>query len=436
MKDTFKWMIVFMLAPMLAWGQMRYPDAEVTFNSESGSNVTFTSVATAQKSNDAETQAIEGAFYAIFTKGVEGYRNGQPMIHGDAKTFLYSFFNEKQYVKFLSGNPVKVNDDKLAGMKQVTVRVTIKMKALLNKVRGGGVTLNPVWNDTDKPTVVDFSGNKPSPMQPTVIVYPYLKGVDNPDFKAMKDLIDRSPAYAYAVGEISSIFTTNGYKTRDFRTALNNLNTIELMNTGVQNDIKSIIVRALPGDIIVEVDLTLMGDGRSSNCVINLRGVEKQTEQLLAEKSYASGKYMTTDTTALVNHALKKVKAEFFDQIKTAFDRIVANGRTMAIEFNIDNSVSDWDFSEPTPATDELFTDVLEDWLAANSFQGIYNMGTFTGKVIIASANIPLWDQVRNRSYSTSRFTADLKKFLRQQLGDGYKPEVTAMGQKIHIIIK
>lgn len=425
--------IVLMLAPVLAWGQMHYPEADVTLESESGTDVTFASTASASKASDAENQATEGVFYALFTKGVDGYKNGQSMIHGDAKTFLYSFFNEKQYVKYLSGNPVKAGETKIAGKKQVTMRVTVRMKSLLSKVSGGGVTLNPAWNDSKK---VAAPGVDNGPMQPTVTVYPYLKGVEHPSFRDMKNLIDRSPAYAHAVGEISSIFTSNGYKTRDFRTALNNIETSEVMNTGVQNDVKSMIVRALPGDIIVEVDLSVTGDGKSSNCAINLRGVEKQTEQLLAEKSYASGKYMTTDTIALVNHAMKKAKAEFFEQIKKSFERIVANGRTMALEFNIDSSVGDWDFSEPTPATDEIFTDALEDWLVENSFQGNYNMGSFTDKVILASCNIPLWDNTRNRSYSTSRFNADLKKFIRSQLGDGYKPETVVMGQKIVITIK
>ena len=435
MRVTLKLLLLLMLAPAMAWGQMQYPEADVTFNSESGSEVTFTSVCIPQKGTDAMNYAVEGTFYAILMKGVEGFKSGQPMITGDAKRFLYAFFKDKQYMRFLAAEPIKVGEQKIAGTKQLTVRTTIKMNALLGKVRGGGVTLSPAWDDTSA-AVVPGSGTQASPMQPTVIVYPYLKGVDKPDFRSMKNLLDNSPAYAYAVGEISSIFTANGYKTRDFRTALANLETNSTLNDGVQEDAKSMIVRALPGDIVVEVDLSISGDGKSSGCSINLRGIEKQTEQMLAEKSYASGKYMTNDSVALINHALKKAKGEFFDQIKTAFDRIVENGRTMAIEFNIDKSVDDWNFSDPTPETDEMFNDVLEDWLAANSYHGIYNMGTFTDKVILASINIPLWDQVRNRSYSTSRFTGELKKFLRQQLGDSYKPEITAMGQKIHITIK
>lgn len=433
MKRLTNTLLILLLTPLFAWGQIQYPDAEVTLSSESGSEITLTSSCTAKKGNEALNEAVEGAFYVLLTKGVEGYKNGQPMISGNSKSFLYSFFGEKQYARFLASDPVKESEQKIAGQKRVTARLSIRIKALLDKVKGSGVTLNPAWADSQ---AVRQPGTGAGPMQPTVIVYPYVKGADSPDFKDMKNLLDNSPAYAFAVGEISSIFTSNGYKTRDFRTALANLQTNDLLNADAQDDVKSMIVRALPGDIIVEVDLSVSTSGGSSSCSVNLRGVEKQTEQLLAEKSYASGKYMTTDTVALINHALKKAQKDFFGQIKDSFDRIVENGRTMALEFNLDSTLSDWNFSEPTPVTDEIFIEALEDWLTANSFQGIYNMGTFTDKVIIASVNIPLWDKDRNRAFSTSRFTANLKKFIREQLGDSYAPEVTAMGQKIHVIIR
>lgn len=63
-------------------------------------------------------------------------------------------------------------------------------------------------------------------------------------------------------------------------------------------------------------------------------------------------------------------------------------------------------------------------------------MSRHNDKFIEATINIPLWDTDRNRSYSTNNFSSALKKFLRRQLGDSYKPAITSMGQQILITIE
>ena len=52
------------------------------------------------------------------------------------------------------------------------------------------------------------------------------------------------------------------------------------------------------------------------------------------------------------------------------------------------------------------------------------------------TVNIPSWNVERGRSYTLSNFSSDLKKFLKTQLGDGYKASVTAQGQKLEIMIQ
>ena len=63
-------------------------------------------------------------------------------------------------------------------------------------------------------------------------------------------------------------------------------------------------------------------------------------------------------------------------------------------------------------------------------------MSNSTDKYIHATLNIPLWNVEKNRSYTISNFASDVKKFLRQQLGDSYSPAVIAQGQKLTVTIE
>lgn len=423
------------LLVLLAWlcaggAHAQYATASVTLESEAGDMLTFLGVCTAQKSGDAVKEAVEGTFNTILTQGVEGLHNGRPMITGDTRSFLYRFFNEKLYNRFLVGKPQKVSDKKINGVKQVTVRLTVNMRMLLTTVKGGGVTLNPAWADAKEVKAT-------SALNPTIVVVPYVKGDGDDSFGAMKAVTDASPIRAHAVNEVSSLFARHGYKTRDFRTALSNSKTSAVLNEDTQDDLRSMVVRQLPGDIVVTVEVDVVTDGgHKGSCALNIRAVEQQTENTLASVSFASGTYMTVDSMMLVNNALQKSGDKFFTEMQAAFERMVAQGRAMTIEFNLGAEVTDWDFDQPAPATERDFREDLENWLSDNSFQGVYKMDNSTDKYILASINIPIWDSENNRGYTVSRFAAKLKKFLLAEFDEMYKPEITSMGQKLLITIK
>lgn len=409
----------------------QYPAADVTLESESGTQCTFLSNTAADKGKEAVQDAIAGTFYTLFTTGVEGVKSGKPMLAGDNKPFMYRFFNEELYNRYLVGKPVKVSEQKVNGIRQVTVRLTVNMKGLQGAVAGGGATLNPAWADkAATPTGTEA-------LNPVVIVVPYVKGAGDDGFQAMKEIVDNDPVKTAALEKITSLFTENGYKTRDFRRALSNSKTSGMLNQDAQDDVKSMIVRQLPGDIIVTVDVNVEHpDAHKSSCTVRINAVEAQTEGTLGSASYSSGVYMTSDGALLVDYALSKVEKKFFGDLKDAFKRMIAEGRPMAIEFNISQDITDWDFTEPTPETGSDFMTELEDWLDKNSFHGVYNMGNSSDKYISATLNIPIWDTEKDRGYTTSRFAADLRKFLRQQFGDLYKADVTSMGQKLNVTIR
>lgn len=115
---------------------------------------------------------------------------------------------------------------------------------------------------------------------------------------------------------------------------------------------------------------------------------------------------------------------------------MVAEGREVAIELNLSEAVTDWDFSQSSPATGKPFKRALDAWVREHSFQSVYSMDYSTNKYIKLSVNVPLWDQENNCSYNLSNFGDDLNAFLQSQLGSDYSPEVVAMGQGMSITVK
>lgn len=408
----------------------QYPDADVSLVEQSGDQATFRIVCAQKKGGDALDESVIGCFNVILTRGVPGFHDGQPITSDIPQAIEDRFFQEGIFNRYIVGKPAKENETKVNHVKQVTSRMTVRTEQLAKYFASmKNVTLNPAWSGAQSPRVT-------ATLNPTVVVVPYVKGDDN-SFAAMKKLLEDSPATAQAVGDISGLFAQYGYRTADLFTILANSKTSDVMNDGVQDDIHSTVLRQLPGDIIVTVNpVVTKGQGNISSCALTIDAVEKQTAVKLAGKSFASGEYRTSNQAELVSFALKKVKKDFFDDINTAFKRMVGEGRRMNLEFNLSQDVADWDFDSPTPEGDNEFMEALESFLADNSCGGVYDMGISSDKFISANINIPIWNAEKGRGYTTSNFASALRKFLRKELGDSYKVAVTSMGQKLIITIK
>lgn len=429
---NLKRLILTVFSTLMAWSfaaMAQWPDGDVELVNQNGGEITVRSVYTAPKSGDAVEDATAAAFNVIMTRGIPGLHNGQPMLEGDSRSFLYRFFHEKIYLRYVSGKPAKESETKIQGMKQVSVRLTIRIDAVMKMAQGGGAVINPAWTGGKGETKATASLN------PSVVVVPQLSG-QSQDFEAMKEALEEDATLAYAVNEISNIFAREGYKTRDVRTVLANAKTADFVNDGVQDDNRSMVLRSLPGDIVVFVDLKVTTNGNRSNCMLAIDAVEKQTGVKIGGNAFNSGEFLTQNHNELVNYSMKKIRKDFFTDMQSAFQRMVAEGRRMVIEFSLGSGVFDWDFDTPTPNGDNDFIEALEDFLQDNSCGGVYEIGQSSDKFVGASINIPIWDAEKGRGYTMSNFASALKKFLRAEIGDSYKPTVTSMGQKIFVTIQ
>lgn len=402
---------------------------DVQYVSGDDNTVTLTASAVAPKKKDAEILAIKSAFNCLFHTGVAGLKNGQPILSATKKDYDYRFFHDNLYINYMVGQPKTIQTKKIANNQRATVTLTINLRTLKGELTRNKQTFSPVWSDAkaEAPT---------SALNPTIVVVPYTDSNDGYSFEAMRKRIEANQIERYAVERIAEAFQNNGFKTSDFITKLQNAINRSVLQEGTQADNATMMVRELPGDIIVSIGLTTQSQGSKTRVSIETKAIEKQTAGRLATKTFHSGYYHTSDTTLLVREAIKTIENEFFAQLNSSFEQMISKGREVQLDINLSESVDSWDFEQDAPASGEFFKDALDEWLRANAFNGVYDMSRSTDKYIAVTINVPLWNAERNRSYTLSNFGSDLRKFFKKHLGDEYKANVTAMGQGMSVTIQ
>ena len=400
---------------------------EVTLVHADDNSATLLVTAVSDKKKDAELLAAKSAFYTLFHSGVPGVKNGAPMIAVEKSDFDYRFFSESRYINYISSEVETVNSEKFGGKYRVTVKLTIQLKSLCADLEHNKMVVSPGWTDSKAVKAT-------AALNPTIVIMPDLS--DNTDLKTKLEEVVESPTYKYAIRKITSEFSQRGYTTQDAFAIVQGQINSAMMNAGTQTDIATELMKGIPGDILVYVDLDIKTEGRKCECNLALHAFEMQTRNNIADAQFPSGQYMTTEYIKLVDYAIKKIKNNFFESLQEKFENTIRQGRTILIDMSLAQSVTDWDFDQDSPASGNYFKDELLTWLEAHSHQSVPNLTIDATKRLQVRMNIPLWDASRNRSYPISRFNSDLRKFFREQFGENYKANVQAVGQGINVIIE
>lgn len=403
-----------------------------SFESRNGEKVTICSWGRAQKSKEAQTEAVKNAFRALLYEGIPGLNDSVPMMARPDNSFDYRFFNN-QYIRYLVSDPLKLSEKKTNGEKWVKMRVSIDTDGLKKAIRSAGASLSPLWREGLEATSI---GRK-APMavtRPSIVVIPYM-GNTGADFSAMAEYMSDHPVVRSAVNAVVSKFGANGYVTKDLVAMLQNSETSSLIASGAQSDVTTEIVRQLPGDIIVTVDAMINNDGDYRQCNLALNAIERQTGNHLASHSFTSGRYRIDDNSRLVAHAVDMMQNDFFSQLDRAFRRRIEEGLPMVVEFQLAQSVSDWNFDSPVPSSGVDFKDWLSEWLRSHSHEGAYDRSAATDKFIRASVTVPLWDREANQTSGPDEFASKLRHAVIKTLDGEYGVKAIEMGQKLIITI-
>lgn len=400
---------------------------EVTLVQQDGDALTVLATAVADKKKEAGLLAAKSAFHTLFHSGIEGVKNGAPMIAVERPDYDYRFFSESRYINYISSEVQTVNDAKIGGKYRVTVRLTIQLKSLCADLEHNQMAISPGWTDSKAVKAT-------AALNPTIVIVPDM--TDGSDLETLRKKVLDDPTLKYAINKLADEFGRHGYTTQDAFVLLQNRINSAMMNMDTQSDLTTQLLQGIPGDIVVNVDMQMYTENRQSECRLTLKAVEKQTGNILSTVPFPSGRYITTEYIKLVDYAIKQIKGDFFSTLQTKFEDIIKQGRTVVIDMNLSQTVTDWDFDQDSPATGDTFKDALTGWLEAHCHQSVPNMTLDTDKVLQVRMNIPLWNLEKNKAYTLSNFSSDLRKFFKTQLGDDYKASVIARGQGLNVIIE
>lgn len=276
----------------------------------------------------------------------------------------------------------------------------------------------------------DTRGTGNGVKQPEIVVVPFtIEGQD------VRPVIENNPMMALAISKVKEQFNNRGFITKDFITLLKASKNTSLMMDEAAIDYKARIVRESKADIqvITKIAVNKQSNG-AAEVVLMLEAVEVQTGNSLANKSYLSGKFITSDSTKLANRALDMINDDFFSNLQSAFNQMVEEGRELAIQIGF-SSDCEMDATSEVGSNGNDFQMEVEDWLLNNAFKGVYGVNG-SEKLLDVSMQVPLYDQTSGAPFNLSRMRTVLKRFLDPMLAsNGCIAKVSVTGQRLHVII-
>ena len=117
-KQTY-WVLLITLWYSLSLQAQNY-SADVSLVQQDGQSVTLRATAIADKKKEAADLAARSAFHALLHTGIEGVRNGMPMIAVERNDYDYRFFTELRYLNYIRGEVEDVSDSKIGGKRRVS----------------------------------------------------------------------------------------------------------------------------------------------------------------------------------------------------------------------------------------------------------------------------------------------------------------------------
>lgn len=242
--------------------------------------------------------------------------------------------------------------------------------------------------------------------QPKIMVIPYVtEGVD------IRKTIEGDPNIRLVLSKIRESFDRRNYTTVDFESKLKAQSANNALAQGAQKDLRSMIIQGSGADIYVEAEYILNESASGNSVKIIMKACDVSTGAALANKDAFSGQFYTNDIGRLAGAAVEKVSDEFLSVIQSKFDDIVANGRSIAVNFTVDGA-SAVTLQQEFNGTE--LADLITDWMASHSFQNNYHVqGSTELELIFDDVRIPLKDD-NGRNYNIQMFDRELRQYLRQ----------------------
>jgi hypothetical protein len=270
-------------------------------------------------------------------------------------------------------------------------------------------------------------GQNTNQVLPKIMVIPFTKEGQDIRTELEADFNKR-----LAVAKVKNGFDNRGFTTKDFSATLKQAKDDRIFTTNTQSDVKSMLVQFSGADIYVEVDVHLV-TGANASAQVLLSAYDASTGAAYASIVCDSREFPGVDNTTLVNAALSKPAPgadhddesnrfarsakipcldQFLNILQAKFTETLNKGRQVKINFVLDNAAAFNFDSKIQKANNKQLKDVIDDWLADNSFKNnVHMQGGSATALFYDDVRVPVYDANGN-NFRLNTFGRQIREFL------------------------
>lgn len=183
-------------------------------------------------------------------------------------------------------------------------------------------------------------------------------------------------------------------------------------------------------DIILELSWSENSQGPRKSVVCNLRALDAYTNTQIGGMSGESTPTMTGGLAMMLKSAMVGGIDNLNNGLMDYFTKMSESGREVALNINI---FEDSGLTLEDEVKGEVLTDMIENWVADNTVNGVYNLADATESMMqFDQVRIPLYDK-NERALDTRRWARGLARHL-QSKGVGTKLTMQGLGKATVII--
>ncbi len=377
--------------------------------SQNGNTVTIVASGVHEKKKMAETTAIQSAFYAYLTTGIQGLNDDRPLI--DAKkqsdpkvAAMIKNIVESQYNIYVKSY---VADDKveksLGKMFKVSVTFEMYNEAFIKFL----VANNVIAKSDDKISLRESDENM---IMPTIMIVPRLRSGET-----IKGMLDSRDEYRATISKLAQELLKHGVQTKSFDEVYDGIVMAGALSTGAMSSDDKILSEASKGvDVVTYMDIKSTNNANGTSVELTLTATNAATRSTIATLSDASAFFKNASVSNLSGLLAEALAPEFVKQVATSFGTMQRKGQGISIRIELD-ATSSADLNSEVGSDGFTVGDIMRLWIKKNAKAGRYRLQTQTATLMIYDQIfIPTQDEGGNFS-DVNDFELELRMQLRNE---------------------
>jgi len=222
------------------------------------------------------------------------------------------------------------------------------------------------------------------------------------------------------ISAINGMMTDRGFPLKNLESALKTMESDAAEDAmrsssssgeGVSESPIDALKKTAKADIIMQLTWTVSEVGPKKAITFVLTGLDAYSDKQVASAQGPGEPSFTADTPTLLQEAVTAHIDNFNAQLQSHFDDMFTNGREVVVRVQ---KWGDWDGELDMEFDGDELTDIIEDWMAANTVQGRFSSDVRDTQIVFEQVRIPLFDE-RGNATDTRKFVRELSKYLKAE---------------------